>query len=242
MNKSIYNLIARDYDLKRKAPWKAFESFLNSISNQFRGITIDLGCGNGRNFKILKNQDNKIVGIDNSIDLLEIASQTLKDNNEVSNKMTNNIDILLGDINQLPIRPNSINTIFSIASLHHVKNKSIRKNTIRQLYDILMNDGYLLLTVWRRWQKKYRYFFIIDKSKRIIYPKYRKKQKMKDLKEFGDKLVPWTISSEKMTYYRFYHFFSKREIKKLLKRFKMVELEVTGGPTNSDNFFILSQK
>ena len=63
-----------------------------------------------------------------------------------------------------------------------------------------------------------------------------------DLDEFGDKYVPWTISKEKKIYNRFYHFFSKREVKKILRIFKIKEFSMRGGSTNKDNFFILAKK
>ncbi len=65
---------------------------------------------------------------------------------------------------------------------------------------------------------------------------------MEGLEEFGDQYVSWKISSEKKKYNRFYHFFSKREIKKLIKTFKVQEFKILGGPNNRDNFFILAQK
>ena len=62
------------------------------------------------------------------------------------------------------------------------------------------------------------------------------------LEEVGYKFVPWTLSEEQKTYYRFYHFFSKRELKKLLNIFDVLEFNITGGPTEKDNFFIFARK
>jgi hypothetical protein len=68
------------------------------------------------------------------------------------------------------------------------------------------------------------------------------KQKDKGLEDFGDKLVPWTLSKEKSVHLRFYHFFSKREVKKLLQDFEIIDFRLTGGPTDKDNFFVLARK
>ena len=78
--------------------------------------------------------------------------------------------------------------------------------------------------------------------KRTFTVKFKKNQKIIGLEEFGDKYVPWTLSEEQKTYNRFYHFFSKFELKKLLKIFNVIEFKITGGPTEKDNFFIFARK
>ncbi len=165
MTNSIYDFFAEDYHLKRKNPWKALENFLFEINIDFPGIIIDLGCGNGRNFKLFKNSKNKLIGIDNSIEFLKIAQNNLK--SDVIDDI-NCIGLILGEISNLPIRPNSINNIFSIAAIHHVRDKSQREEAVSN-FDTILNDcGYILLTVWRRWQKKYKDFFFHDKLKRTF--------------------------------------------------------------------------
>ena len=242
MDGYYYNKIAEDYNLKRKKPWRPLENYLNFLKNEghgFNGLNLDLGCANGRNFKIFKNDLNKLIGIDNSLEFLKIARDDLRKFN------SDNIQIILGDIQYLPIRSKVIENIFSIASFHHIKGNQVRKNALLQIFRLMKDNGYFLLTIWRRWQKKYRKYFFYDKLNRILFPRYKKKQRELNLKEFGDKNVPWTISSdksgEKRIYERFYHFFSKAEVKRLLKSFKLVDVRKKGGSTDKDNLFILSQ-
>lgn len=240
-----YNSFARDYHLKRKKAWKPLENYFDILKERkykFKGNCLDLGCANGRHFKIFKNPSNKLIGIDNSQAFLKIALESLRDSLKYSKSELLNIQLILGDLNYIPIRAKCIQNIFSIAAIHHIKGKSKRKNVIKQLFDLLSKNGYFFFTVWRRWQKKFKKSFMLDWLKRIFNQKYKKQQKKKGLKEFGDKFIPWTVSHEKYTYNRFYHFFSKNEIKKLLKIFKIIEFQIIGGPTNKDNFFILAQK
>ena len=68
---------------------------------------------------------------------------------------------------------------------------------------------------------------------------YNKKQEQLGLDEFGDKIIPWNVSSSKITHSRFYHFFSKRELKKLVRKLQIKELKKSGGSTEKDNFFLL---
>lgn len=240
-----FNQIAKDYHLKRKKPWRPLEFFLKHLKNKglsFEGIFLDLGCANGRNFKIMSTPPNKLIGIDISLDLLKIANANLNDISLYSQFESRFIQLLLGDVVNLPIRQNSINAVFSIATIHHIKYKSERKRTISQIYESLKKEGCLILTVWRKWQKAFRNYFFIEWFKRSFSNKYKKQQIVNGLEEFGDKFVPWTLSKEQMAFNRFYHFFSKKELKKLLKIFDLVEFKITGGPTNRDNFFIFGCK
>lgn len=246
MENYYYNKIAHDYHLKRSKPWNSLNHFLNQLYKKgyrFKGITIDLGCANGRNFEIFKPQpNNKLIGIDNSLEFLYIARKNVIKSNNFSKIEQNNIQLILADLKALPIRNNSIQNIFSVATIHHIEKKAERDRVINQIFNSLKKNGYFLSTVWRRWQKKYKTFFIRDWFYRKFNKNYAELQKKSALNEFGDKLIPWTVSAENKVYNRFYHFFSKREVKRLLKIFNIKEIRTMGGPTNKDNFFILTQK
>jgi SAM-dependent methyltransferase len=245
MEKDLYNFIAADFNKKKSKPWKDLETFVKEIKEKkisFTGYNIDLGCGNGRNFSVFKQPNTKLIGVDNSFEFLKIARDRLKSNNNPPKNSSNFIQLILSDILFLPIRPNIIQNIFSIATIHHIKDKAQLNNAISKFNRLLRNKGYFLFTVWRKYQKNYRSYFIKDKIKRLFNPKYRKVQFNLGLNEYGDKFVPWTLSAEKKTYNRFYHFFSNKEIKKLLNEYTILELKKMGGPNKKDNFFILAQK
>jgi len=245
MEGSNYNHIAKDYHSKRRKPWRPLEFFLDFLNKKkynFNGISLDLGCANGRNFKILGTYPKKIIGIDISIEFLKIACGDLRNSDRYSTLEADLIQVVLADIKYLPIRPNSIQNIYSIATIHHIKNKSNRKDLITQINNIVKKNGSLVFTVWRKWQKKYRSYFLLDSFKRKVSYKHDKRQKISGLEEPGDLFIPWRLSGEDKAYNRFYHFFSKHEIKKLLKIFDIKEFKIMGGPNNSDNFFIFAQK
>ena len=244
VEKSVYDAIAKDYHLKKRKPWKAFENFIEFLRKKdydFSGYTIDLGCANGRNFEVLSNSVT-LIGIDNSFELLNIAKTNLRNFDKSKKDLRNKIHLILSDIRYIPLRFNSVNNIFSIATIHHLKTKSEREKVIAQIYELLKFGGYCFITVWRKYQKKYRSFYIKDLIKRTYSPTYKKKQELKGLLNYGDIFIPWTVSSKKETYSRFYHLFSKREAKHLIKKFKIQEFHKFGGPNKEDNFFILVQK
>lgn len=245
LKNSTYNLIAKDYHLKRKKPWKDFENFILHLKNKyykFFGNTIDLGCANGRHFEILSTFSEKLIGIDNSNEFLKIATSRLKNLELTFRALKSTPQLILSDICYLPIRPKSFHNVFSIATIHHIHTNLERKKFFSQIYNILKPGGYCCITLWRKFQKKYRFYFIRDLIKRVFSNQYRIKQKEKGLNYFGDKLVSWKISTDNKIYYRFYHFFSKNEVKKIIKGFKIREFKKLGGPNKKDNFFILTQK
>lgn len=245
MENSVFDKIAEDYHLKRKKPWRPLEFFIDFLKNKgicFRGNILDLGCANGRNFKIMSKPPNKLIGIDISLQLLKIANKNLRNADEFSAYKSKFYQLIHADLVNLPIRNNSVHIIFSIATLHHIKQKSEQKRAIVHMYELLKVKGKLILTVWRKWQKQFRDYFLAEWLKRNFTKDYKIQQKEKGLEEFGDKLVPWSLSKENEVYNRFYHFFSKRELKKLLGIYRIEEFKITGGPTNRDNFFILARK
>lgn len=243
MKKSIqYKNLAKDYHNKRRHPWKDFEKFLKELIEKgldIKGTVIDLGCANGRHFDLITNSRNRLIGIDNSIEFLKIAKEQLrvKINNELKK---NQIQIIQADLNYLPIRSTSINSIFSIAAIHHLKTKELRAKIFSEISKVLKNGGFIIFTVWRRWQKRFYIHFLKDWIKRRFYPSYKKKQIKKELKNFGDIFVPWTLSSENIKIKRFYHLYSSHELKKVLKDFIIQKFEKRGGPGGKDNFFVFA--
>ncbi|MFW9971369.1 MAG: class I SAM-dependent methyltransferase [Candidatus Odinarchaeota archaeon] len=245
MKSSNFDRIAYDYHSKRRKPWQSLEFFIKFLKVRgycFKGIKLDLGCANGRNFKILNKPPNKLIGIDLSFNLLKIAKSNLINEKIYSKDESKFFQLIHGDIVNLPIREKSIDAIFSIAAMHHIRKNSRRKKLLYQMHETLKENGNLILTVWRKWQKKFRNYFLWDWLKRNFSLDYKSQQKKRGLEEYGDKYVPWTLSEEKSTYNRFYHFFSKRELKRLMKIFEIIEFKIMGGPTNRDNFFVFAQR
>jgi SAM-dependent methyltransferase len=245
MEDNSYDFFAKDYHNKRRYHWRDLELFLKELNDEgfcFDGYNLDLGCANGRNFNLFLQPNSKLVGIDNSIELLRFARERLKKQNGNSNISPKSVSLVLSDIKALPLRPSVITNVFSIATIHHIKNNVQRNYAISQIYNIMKNNGFLVLTVWRRYQKKYRFYFINDRIRRFFLPKYNKTQKNLGLIEYGDKYVPWTLSNKNITYNRYYHFFSLKEVRSMLKSYVIRVILKRGGPNKADNFFILTQK
>jgi SAM-dependent methyltransferase len=245
MDISYYNYLAEDYNHKRQKPWKALIDFLKyvQIDNlDSPDFCLDIGCGNGRNFPLISSFSNHIIGLDNSIELLKLAQKNIE--KQLTTPHMNDIDIqlILCSIGSIPIRPKTIGGVFMIAVIHHIKGKAKRRYIMKQIYEIVSDKGWLIVSLWRKYQKKYKWYFIKDLMKRFFLPEYKKKQIESGLSEFGDKNVPWILSKENKIISRFYHFFSRKEAKRLMNDFKTLEIVKLGGPGKADNFFFLLKK
>lgn len=245
----FYDCFAKDFDLKRRKPWRAFKEFYESIMEgglDVSGTILDAGCGNGRNMSIIGGNKNdfRIIGLDNSIELLKIIkNQRDKLIRHGNNRLkTKKIEIILSDLIYLPFRKDVFDHIFAIASIHHLYSKKVRLDFMHDIPNLMIEKGSFILSVWRKWQKRFRKYFIKDWLKRRLSFKYRESQYSKGLQEFGDIIIPWKKSNNKGSYTRYYHLFSEKEVKKLTKHFKVRKFSTLGGPGNQDNFFIWLQK
>ena len=134
--KSTYNRIASDWskDHQEDTWWvegtNKFVSLLKSGN-----LVLDVGCGAGVKSEYLINKGLKVVGIDFSEKMIEIAKQRMPDNKFLA------VDILE------PIKiKEQFDGIFAQAVLLHIPKKDI-KRVISNLVSILKPKGYLYIAV-----------------------------------------------------------------------------------------------
>jgi len=145
--KEVYELIADEFDVTRKTEWPEFKDFLKYIGNKTK--VLDLGCGNGRFYDLLKSKKIDYLGIDNSSSMINRAKMNFPD-----------AEFRLGDMVDLDLPNNSFDVVLSIASLHHIPSKHLRRKTASEMNRVLKKGGVLILTVWNLFQIKYLpYFF-----------------------------------------------------------------------------------
>ena len=137
-----YNSIAGEFDQTRKVQWLEFHEFLEYVENDVK--ILDLGCGNGRVYELLKEKKIDYLGIDNSSGLIEKARAN-----------HSNANFEFADMVDLDLPDNSFDIIFSIASFHHIPGKKLRIQAIKEMHRVLKSDGILILTVWNLFQWKY---------------------------------------------------------------------------------------
>ena len=128
----FYNLNAKDFSRTRYKIWNSVKSFLNSIDEN--SLILDAGCGNGKN--MLETKHN-FIGLDNSIQLLNI----------VKTKTNNNL--ILGSITDIPFTDNYFDAIICIAVIHHIQLEKDRYKAIDELIRVCKIGGKILITVWQ---------------------------------------------------------------------------------------------
>jgi ubiquinone/menaquinone biosynthesis C-methylase UbiE len=223
-SEDTWNSIAKSFDSTRRKTWKECIDFIDSV--QKKSIVADIGSGNGRHLIPCAKQCEKVIGLDVSRELLNIVKNKAYKNN------LKNVDLIHSDAVNIPLQDNSIDAVLYIATLHNIPIRYRRINSLKEIYRILKPGGKAIISVWSRWQDKYRQHFLI----RMITQFGRN--------EFGDINIYWRQHGLNIS--RYYHLYSKSELQKDLTKagFKILNLE--GVKIHSkkypDNYFAIIKK
>lgn len=190
-NLLIWNKIAQEFNMTRQYIWPELE-FLKKYAKPGMKI-LDVGCGNGRLLKLLKQKEIKYFGIDNSRELIKKAREKYGKNK-----------FKVADALKIPYDNNSFDLAYSIAVLHIIPSQELRIKFLQEIKRTLKKNSKLILTVWYLYQRKY-FFLIIKYSLRKIF--------LKSKLDFKDVYIPWQDKG-----LRYHHAFTKRELVKLFKK------------------------
>ncbi len=214
--KDNYAIIAPHFSQTRQKFWNEMRDFAESMAPGDR--VLDLGCGNGRLYEVLKDKSIDYTGVDNSSELLDFAKKRWGENEARR--------FFFGDaINLDWWKGEKYSVVFLIAVLHHIPSRDLRKKVLENVKQVLAPNGFLIMTNWALFRKKYLAFL----AKNIIL-----KLIGKSGLDFGDAVVPWRSNEGGgVLAKRYVHAFTLRELKRLVKR---VGLEVL------ENFYIRKGK
>lgn len=189
--KRTYDNIAEEFSDTRHYIGREFEHFLPHLKGG--GRIVDLGCGNGRfaAFLDLKGVNAAYLGIDNSPKLLEIARKKYPGHY-----------FLQGDQLELPLDDASADVIINTRAFHHIPSKKMRLQALAEMHRVLKPNGTLIITVWNLWQWKY-WKQLTAAVLRAIFTlgSYA----------YNDTFIPWKKRAK-----RYYHAFTKRELRALV--------------------------
>ena len=213
-----WDAIAKSFDATRKKPWKECLDFIEGR----KGRAIDIACGNGRHL-IPMGDDIEAFGLDLSHEMIKIARENVK-------KAGKKASFVVGNASALPFKSDIFDFALFIAGLHNISGREKRVTALKELRRVLKGDGEALISVWSRWQDRWRMHFL----KRLLVLK---------IKNFGDVYVPWRRGAEAM---RFYHLYSMHEFKKDVKKagLKIVKAWSVKKASKkyADNHFIIVKK
>jgi ubiquinone/menaquinone biosynthesis C-methylase UbiE len=221
--RSDYNQIANAFSDSRAFMWEELIPLAKYV--QAGEKVLDLGCGNGRLFSMLKEKKVDYLGVDSSDKILEIAKE--KHGQEGAK-------FLVVEALELPFPESYFSKIFSIAVLHHIPSEEFRLKFLSEIKRVLKPNGLLILTVWNLRKNyllllKYTILKIIGKSEL----------------DSGDVLYSWRDSEGKTVVQRYIHCFKKRELEKLIEKsgFRIKEISFLNRcKSKKANIYLIAEK
>lgn len=132
MTENYYNKNAKSFfnstiNIDMSELYEKFEKHLNPFD-----YILDLGCGSGRDVLYFKNKGYRVLGIDNSDELIKLA------------KEYTNSEILKLDFRQLNFS-NEFDAIWACASLLHLKRKEVDK-VFEKCINALKQNGVIYIS------------------------------------------------------------------------------------------------
>lgn len=194
--KKNYEEIAVEFDLTRqKELWPKIYQWAEMVPENSR--VLDVGCGNGRLLEAFKDKKIDYLGIDSSQSLLERARQRYAGKR-----------FLFGDILDLQdFGDGFFSAVFCLAVLQHLPGQARRLQALEQLKRRLAPGGRLFISVWNLWAN--------PKYRSLLFKNYWLKILGKNQLGFNDLIFPWKDSRGVAKSKRYYHAFTKKEMKKL---------------------------
>jgi len=207
-----YDLMAGKFSETRKFFWRGIE-FIKDYAKE-GGEILDFGCGNGRLLELFEDKKFEYFGVDASQNLIDLAKHRYSGGNIEFSKINPSQE-------SLAFADNFFNAVYSIAVFHHFPSVEYRQKIAKELYRITKADGYIIITVWNLWQKKY--------LKNILKNWWSK--------IFGKNNLDWNDcqitfkNNEGQIFSRFHHAFTKKELQKLFESvgFKTEMRQIIGG-------------
>ena len=198
-----YQKIAEHFSQTRFAPWSEFSLFKKYVKPS--STVLDAGCGNGRLLDSFKDLQVDYTGIDASPRLVKLAQDKYPGEK-----------FIIGDLISLPFSDKQFNSLFCIATFHHIPSQDLRTTVIKEFKRVLKNNGQLIITVWNFWQPKFWRLLIKYTILKLVG---------KNQMDLGDFLMPWKNPQGKIMINRYVHAFTLSELATLLKEnnFKIIK-------------------
>lgn len=237
--KRNYEKIAADFDnTRKKYLWPEIVKLAEQVKDGSR--VLDAGCGNGRLLRVFSEKKIDYVGIDNSKELIKTAVNNFQI--PITNNQTNyksqflnkikNTKFILGDIIELDkFKENNFTYVFCVAVLHHLPGKDLRVKALKQMKNKISNNGKIIITVWNLWPQ--------TEFRKLIFKFGLFKLIGKNKMDLGDILFDWKNNRGQPLSRRYYHAFSKNELKKLAVR---AGLKIEKLYKDSYNYYIILTK
>jgi SAM-dependent methyltransferase len=139
--RTTYDRIADHFAATREHPWPEIEEFVADADAV--PLALDLGCGNGRHAEVLADRADRVVGLDASGGLLDTARGRHADRG-----LGFDLSLVQGDAARLPLATDRFGLAVYVATLHHLRPRATRVDSLDELGRVLAPDGRALVSVW----------------------------------------------------------------------------------------------
>jgi tRNA (uracil-5-)-methyltransferase TRM9 len=144
INRRFYESTAADFDQTRGRAWAGWLNLADYLKAPLS--VLDVGCGNGRfGLFLAESLDGQIDyhGIDNNVQLLQFAQNTLEPLSNIKAIITEQ------DIITEPIQTEQYDLVVLFGVIHHVPSAENRKAFMKNLARHVKSDGILCFAAWR---------------------------------------------------------------------------------------------
>lgn len=139
--RATYDRIADHFAATREHPWPEIESFVADADPV--ELALDLGCGNGRHAEPLADRADRVFGVDASRGLLAAARRR-----HVDRGFDYSFPLVQGDAVRLPLAADRFGLAVYVATLHHLRPRAARIDSLDELGRVLAPGGRALVSVW----------------------------------------------------------------------------------------------
>ena len=219
-NRESYDRMAKEFSGTREHFWEEL-TFLKEYANPDMRV-LDIGCGNGRFYSVLKERNAVYTGVDNSKGLLAEAKTKYPEANFVE-----------GDATALPFADGSFDIAYSFAVVHHIPGKALREKFFSEAARVLRPGGTLIVTSWYLWRPRYVLRLITEALKSLLF--------ISPL-DIGDMM--YTFGKDRHS--RYLHAFTHRGLLRLMRKngFAIIGSEIVGrtGSSGEKNILVVARK
>ena len=220
VSKDFYNNSAKEFSRTRAKFWDELTFLAEHATPNMK--VLDVGCGNGRFYPVLKDRQIEYTGIDNSEGLLAEAR-----------KLHPQANFVLADATALPFPDKSFDIAYSFAAIHHIPSRALRNKFVSEIARVLHPGNTLIITTWYLWSPERTSQFLRSAVKCIF---------MLSPLDLGDIML--TFGKDK--HERYLHAFTVRELKRLLQKngFEVAGSEIAERQSGSGqkNILVVARK
>ena len=212
--RKTYDTVAGEFSRTRSTFWDELV-FLSDHTKEGDRV-LDIGCGNGRLFPLIKKGTAHYTGIDYSEGLIREAKHLHPDGKFV-----------VGDATKLPFADNIFDIAYSFAVIHHIPSKKLRAQFIHEAARVLKPRGMLILTTWYLWQPKHLFKLLLCMNPFSSL-------------DAGDLMLTFGKNSN----VRYLHAFTERELSALLTKngFTVTSIDIIAHGSREKNIVVVAQK